>query len=203
MNRLNFLVLGILLWAAAGGIPVVAGILPVPIFRQSTDYSCGAASLISILYYYDVFDGTESELFPILGTDPKVGTAPSGIVTGAIHFGLKAKLKTEVTFEEIAEALKRKEPVIVNYQAWAEKTPTSWVNEWDDGHYGVAVDLDDNWIYLMDPVLGNRYGKIAREEFVTRWHDIDGGNEKLQRAAIFISGKTPAKQFPLPIALVP
>ena len=179
-----------------------AALLPVPIFRQSTDYSCGAASLLSVLYYWGVYDGTESDLFPLLGTTPAVGTSPQGIVKGAIRFGLKATLKTEVSFEEIAEALARKEPVILDYQAWAEPTPVSWEKAWDDGHYGVAVDIDEKWVYLMDPVLGDRYGKIERAEFLTRWHDIDGENKKLQRAAIFISGRTPAGQFPMPIAVV-
>lgn len=200
MKKAVIFVLGMTVWVASP--PALGAMLPVPIFRQSTDYSCGAASLISLLYYWNVFDGTESELFPILKTDPVVGTSPQGIVKGAQHFGLDAKLKTDVTFEAIAEALERKEPVIVDYQAWADPTPTSWVNEWEDGHYGVVVDLDEKWIYLMDPVLGNRYGKIERTEFLSRWHDIDGENRKLQRAAIFISGKTPAAQYPLPIAIV-
>lgn len=177
-----------------------AAILPVPLFRQSTDYSCGAASLQAVLYYWGVYDGTEQALFPLLKVDPEWGTDPQGIIDGAHYYGLQAELKTGFRFSDLAAALKKKQTVIVAFQAWAGSTPASWVKVWKEGHYAVVVELDEKYITFMDPVLGGRYGQLERSEFEERWHDIDRQNQQLYQPAIVITGKEPADRFPLPVA---
>ena len=50
--------------------------LGVPLVRQQTDYSCGAAAMAMALRYFDAWDGPEEELYAVLGTHPEHGTLP-------------------------------------------------------------------------------------------------------------------------------
>ena len=62
----------------------------VPLVRQSYDYSCGAASLASCLYYWGVWSGREPELYPLLGTTCD-GTKGESIIQVAQSFGLRVE----------------------------------------------------------------------------------------------------------------
>jgi len=42
-----------------------------------------------------------------------------------------------------------------------------------DGHYSVAIGLNDKFIYLNDPEIG-RIRKIKREDFMIVWFDFPG-----------------------------
>jgi predicted double-glycine peptidase len=175
-------------------------LLPVPIVRQSTSYSCGSASLLSVLYYWKVSTEAEQDLFRPLQTDTEFGTHPVNLTEHAKTYGLKAELKTNTSLEEIESAIKKGEPVIVDFQAWGTETQKlDYSSVWDSGHYGVVVGFDDKYLYLMDPVLGSSYGKVEKEDFLKRWHDYETRNGKFEyyiQAAIFISGKEKLSQFP-------
>jgi len=89
-------------------------ILNVPDVRQSNDYSCGSSSLLSILYYYDKFDGNESELSKELKTNSNDGTKPQNIVNVAKKYGLSPRLKQHSSIEELKGEVEQGNPVIVN-----------------------------------------------------------------------------------------
>lgn len=181
-------------------------LLPVPIVRQSTSYSCGSAALLSVLYYWKVSSVGEQELHKPLQTDAEFGTHPVSLTEHAKLYGLKAELKTKTSLEEIESAVRKGEPVIVDFQAWGTETQRiDYSSIWDSGHYGVVIGFDRKYLYLMDPVLGSSYGKIEKGNFLKRWHDYEtrnGKSEYYAQAAIFISGKEKLSQFPAAVSSI-
>ncbi len=181
-------------------------LIPVPIVRQATNYSCGPAALLSVLYYWKASTEAESTLYPLLQTDPVSGTHPVAIANYARSLGLKTELKTQVSLTEIEKAIDRQEPVLVDYQAWGtEIEKVDYSSVWESGHYGVVIGYDSKYLYLMDPVLSSSYGKLERGDFLKRWHDYETRNGKTEyyiQAAIFISGTEKLKQFPSAFTLI-
>ena len=162
------------------------GNLKVPDVRQSNDYSCGSSSLLSILYYYNKFDGNESELSKELKTNSKDGTKPQNIVNVAKKYGLNPRLKQHSNIEELKAEVSKGNPVIVNYQAWSDKDKTEeeWQKDYSDGHYSVLIGFKGDDIILEDPsVLGKRI-KIPVDEFMNRWHDKEASGKKTFRMSI-------------------
>ena len=178
--------------------------LPVPCFRQSTGYACGAAALQAVLAYWRVYDGQESKLYPLLGTTPENGTPPERLVAGARTFGLTARMQEGTELGDLRRALAEGETVILNLQAWSEAPAkgTPWKDRWEDGHYVVLVGLDETQLYAMDPSVAAGYAHLPQSEFLDRWHDytLAGGTRREYRhLAIFIKGKTALPALPAPL----
>ncbi len=87
------------------------GVLPVPLFRQATNYSCGAAVLQAVLRYWGVYDGREDQLYGPLGTTEAAGTAPAAIVRVAQQYHLVATLREYVSLTALRRALAHCETV--------------------------------------------------------------------------------------------
>jgi predicted double-glycine peptidase len=179
------------------------GSLPLPIVRQATDYSCGAAALLAILFYWGVYDGGESELYAELGTTPADGTPPWNLAKGARAHGLDAEMKEHQTLDDLREGLARGETIIVDYQAWKDGDDGKpWKDTWEDGHYSVLAGIDDHYVYLMDPSGGPGYVYIPIAEFLERWHDYEttpAGKVEARQLAIYIKGDKALKTFPGPL----
>jgi len=178
---------------------------PVPIISQASSYSCGAAALMAALIYFGVFDGPESDLHASLAVTPQEGTHPDRIVAVARARGLTADKRTGLTLADVEQALAQGAVVILAIQAWPEQSQTSprdagaWEARWEDGHYVVAVGLDDRNLYVMDPSVRGSYGFIPRAELLRRWHDfeITGGRRvEYDRLGIVIRGKPAFRRFP-------
>ena len=174
--------------------------LPVPIVRQSAGHTCGAATLLAVLFYWQVYDGNESGLTAVTGTTPAEGTTPQGIVRGAQKYGLTARYKEMVTVAQLREALDRGETVILDIQAWPDKPgEMPWAKRREDGHYLVLTALDNKYAYFMDPSVGIGYTYIPLAELTERWHDYEklkSGVWENKQLAIFIGGKNPLKKYP-------
>lgn len=176
--------------------------LKVPIIPQATDYSCGAAALLSVLYYWQAYDGTESSLYPLLNTTPEDGTEPNKIAEVAASLGLQASYKENMTLGELRRGLDEGKTLILDIQAWRDVTKyggSPWRDNWEDGHYVVLVALDDVNAYFMDPSAGIGYGFIPLPELLDRWHDYEDRNGRVWKyfnLAVIISGDEPLKKFP-------
>jgi predicted double-glycine peptidase len=162
--------------------------------RQATTWSCGAAALLSVLYYWNVYDRPEASLWKRLHTTEKDGTEPEPIATLARELHLMAKVRREVALDDARAALARGETVILDLQAWPDRK-RDWSSDWDDGHYVVLVGADEKYLYVMDPSTPAEYAFVAIDEFLTRWHDVElvaGKAKRVQHLAIFISGPPPS-----------
>jgi len=160
-------------------------ILEIPIIRQSTGHSCGAASLLSVLGYYG-YNPREDQLTELLKMTES-GIDPEDFIGAVREFGLKIKIERNLSFQDVRNYLNDKIPVILNIQAWGDKEDYSDV--WSDGHYVVAAGYDKDGFFLMDPSrIGFSY--LSSEELKERWHDIKKDRSKKDiHIGIVIYGK--------------
>ncbi len=154
----------------------VANLIPVPLVYQSYDYTCGVASLQSILYYYGK-DFRQDELVKALAPDLIEGTNYKRMVDFARSSGFQVNVLTHMSLEDLKKLIDDRKPVIVLIQAWPD-SPVQWRETWSEGHYAVAIGYDGRNIYLMDPSTFGHYTFIPIPEFLDRWHDMDN-QEKL------------------------
>jgi len=131
---------------------------------------CGPASLKIVLDYYGI-DKSEQELAKLTGLAPGLGVDDKGIANATESLGLKVQIENESTFNDIEKWLQKGVPVIVD---WFTRGRSDYEDsEVADGHYSVVVGLDDEYIYLQDPEIGNKR-KIEREDFMKVWFDFTG-----------------------------
>ncbi|MDB5311542.1 MAG: hypothetical protein JWO38_5744 [Gemmataceae bacterium] len=185
-------------------VPLGAIKIPLRDVQQDDDYSCGAASLMSICSYYNVGPKDLADFKRELHTDPEEGTYYLDIQKYARQLGLKAEIKTEMSTDALRGYLDRGIPVICSIQAWGE-TGADYTKD-DNGHYVVAIGYDEGHIYFMDPVANNegaranpRYGYLTRAEFLKRWHGDEGTKKKpeLQKRVGIAIFPDPEKATPL------
>jgi len=169
----------------------------VPDVRQSTGYTCGASALQAILAFWGIAE-REDRLTARLHGTPDAGIHPLDIVRVAREFGLTADLREGLELSDLERALAGGTTVIVDLQAWRDRTDIPWTESWDDGHYMILLGMDAANLYFEDPSLLGVRRTIPRAEFVDRWHDYEGdppldlADRRYVHAAIFIKGGTPA-----------
>ena len=194
--------------AVSAGDPGVVK-APVPIISQASSHSCGAAALMAALIYFGVFDGPESELHAPLAVTPEQGTHPDRIVAVARERGLTAEKRTGLDARGRragAGAGRARHP---GHPGVARAAPPPSQRDagacrqagrrWEDGHYVVAVGLDDRNLYVMDPSVRGSYGFIPRAELLRRWHDFEiagGRRVEYDRLGIVIRGTPAFRRFP-------
>ena len=179
-----------------------ANALAVPLIRQATSYSCGTAALLSVLYYWNVYDGHESSLYPLLETTPKDGTEPPKLAAAAKSLGLRADMRSDMTLADLRLALARNETVILSMQAWRDSNEKKWADIWDSGHYVVLVGMDAQYAYVMDPSANAGYAFVPLTELLERWHDAEDRHGVVRRYLNFgiaISGTKNLATVPGPL----
>lgn len=160
--------------------------IPVPIVRQAYEYSCGAASLASCLYHWEVWDGREPELYPLLNTTED-GTSGESIVRVAQSFGLTAKSKSQLTLHQLGEYVRDGYTVILSIQAWGNWDNDTDMNDiWDDGHYVVLVGILWGKVIFMDPGIPKKYRALDIDQFMEVWHDYNDAGDHDWYGAIVI-----------------
>lgn len=131
---------------------------------------CGPASLKILLSYYGV-KKSEKGLAKLCGTTKELGTDDKRIKKVAEKLGFKVKIKNNSNFKDIERWLKRKIPVIVD---WFTRGGVSYTgSDVADGHYSVVTGIDNKFIYLQDPEIGE-VRKLDKESFMTVWFDFKG-----------------------------
>lgn len=153
--------------------------IPVPLVRQATNYTCGVAAAMSVYNYWTGKDAREDRLAARLGATPDAGTAHQRIASFLTEEGLSVQTFKGMTLQELRSCVDEGAPVIVALQAWASTTldHAAWGSNWSDGHYNVAVGLDDRYVFFMDPSTLGSYAYIPIDEFLARWHDIAGPHQ--------------------------
>lgn len=159
--------------AAATDLPRAKALIQVPMTRQATDYTCGAAAVQSIIGYHGE-NIRESQLAKELKTNPKEGTNPNDIIAYARKRGYKVNLTQNCSLVQLKKMIDAGIPVLVLIQAWPERK-VNYATDWEDGHYVVAIGYDDANVYFMDPCTLGNYTYIPTKEFLTRWHDTARG----------------------------
>ncbi|HEY9731004.1 MAG TPA: C39 family peptidase [Drouetiella sp.] len=155
-----------------------ANLLKVPLMRQATDYTCGVAALQAVLAYYGQ-DIRENVLAKILKANHKNGTRYKNIAEYAKAHGVPVVIHRDMTIKQLEQSIRDGHPVLCLIQAWADpRKHFDYADDWNDGHYVVAVGFDNKQVFFMDPSTAGHYTYIPLSDFEKRWHDVDGA-EKL------------------------
>jgi predicted double-glycine peptidase len=187
------------------GAPLPTNLVAVPVVQQSNGFSCGAAATLSLLRFWHVgeFARTpESALYSALQTTEERGTEPEPMVELLRANGLDAAYRhSDVLVEELERAVDRREPPIVDLQAWSDHA-APWSETWDAGHYVVMVGYDAERLFFVDPSRATPlgYAFLLRAHLEERWHDLTGDrDDPRQRMTIFVRGERrwlPSEQPP-------
>jgi predicted double-glycine peptidase len=180
------------------GTRVTLGLPPnlvhVPVVKQRTDFSCGAAATLALLRFWlgDAYARVEEhDLFTPLSTTPANGTEPEPITEYLRAAGLEATyLHGDVTLSHLERAVDNGHPPLVDLQAWRD-FEHPWAEVWDAGHYAVLVGYDAEHLFFMDPsvLTVSGYAYMPRGELNERWHDLAGpDNRRLERMTVFLRG---------------
>lgn len=146
-------------------------LIPVPLCRQATDYTCGASALQAVFGFYG--EGLrEGEVAHACGSTESDGTKFTRMAAYARKKGFRVEHAVNMTLEQLRKKLSERTPVICLIQAWAEKK-VNYATDWNDGHYVVAVGMDSKNVYFMDPSTLGNYAYIPISEFEKRWHDTE------------------------------
>ncbi len=145
-------------------------LLPLRAYQQTTSYTCGPATLITLLRFYHR-DGDEMTIAKEAKCTPGKGTNPQNMVAWLEGHGFDVKWGEKGTLEMLRENLAKGIPTIV---------------EWIDygGHWVTVVGYDtmgtesprDDVIYFADPadgVDGTRDGLTSfnARRFNAMWFD--------------------------------
>jgi len=145
--------------------------LKVKSFQETLNAGmCGPASLKIVLDYYGV-NKSEKELAKLSGTTKSLGTDVEGLAKAGKQLGFKVSIKNNSSFSDIEKWLAKGTPVIVDWFTRGRKDYTD--SEIADGHYSVVCGIDNNYIYLQDPEIGN-IRKLERDDFKRVWFDFSG-----------------------------
>lgn len=118
--------------------------------RQQWDFSCGAASLATIMNHYYGLEVAEIQLLEDMGkTDLRASFEDMAKVLS--NYGLRG-LGVKVDFDQLLEVTM---PVIL------------YLNYHGDDHFSVLRGIDENQVWLADSALGNR--RFSRSQFLSMW----------------------------------
>lgn len=153
------------------------------VVKQDKDYSCGAASLATLLSHYWQRPTTESEILDLLVAKDKDKAAASFDDMAAIlpKLGFRG-VGLALSFEQLQ---KLKAPVIVFVRARKED------------HFAVLGGISADRVKLADPSLGNR--TLTHAQFLDLWQTRDDATLKGRVLAVLPHGQTaPADDFYAP-----
>ncbi|KKS93669.1 MAG: hypothetical protein UV68_C0018G0002 [Candidatus Collierbacteria bacterium GW2011_GWC2_43_12] len=127
-------------------------LLPVKPFQETLHGGfCGPAVIKMVLDFYGI-EKSEAGVAILSNKDDDLGIGDEDIKRTLEGEGLKVEIKNFASFEDIQVALDKKAPVIVN---WMTRGRADYdEDDLADGHYSIAVGLDDKYIYLQDPEVG-------------------------------------------------
>lgn len=160
-----------------------------PELRQIYGYDCGASATQSMLIYYGL-DVREDKIMRLLKTSRRYGTRPENIVKVLSKFGLEASLSTQMSIEELKAYIKKGRPVIMDIQAWSYDEKKDYSDDWDDGHYVIAIGYDEKKFYFEDPSSVRRT-YLSYKEVENRWHDKNASG-KYYNLGIVVKKAKPA-----------
>ena len=142
----------------------------IPMYHQTTDYTCGPSSTRSFLLEYGI-DVPEMTLAYAMGTNSDIGTNWSDVSSVIVSYGFETQAMYNMTIDDLKANLNQGRLTIVGYQAWRDPG-TNYATDWNDGHYSVFIGWNATGIFLMDPWQTNGYyGFIPTvDNFPERWH---------------------------------
>lgn len=114
--------------------------IPVSSFQQTTEYTCGPASVVSLMDYYGL-QGDEMRIAEEMGTSSTCGTTPEQMTQWLNTHGFVASWHQEGTLALLRSNLEAGRPTLVEWSDWG-------------GHWVLVTGYDTrNTEDLMDDVV--------------------------------------------------
>jgi ABC-type bacteriocin/lantibiotic exporter with double-glycine peptidase domain len=157
----------------------------LPFIVQKNSYSCGASCLCVICKKFNI-DKSEKQIIKDTETMPKNGVTPENLIKTAKKYGLKVRVKENMTISDLERCSDQDIPVICDIQAWGSKHD---FNQNESGHYVVVVGYTKTSILFMDPWQG-KIRSSTKNTFLKNWHD-ENPMRKYHRLGIIISKPRP------------
>ena len=123
------------------------------IVKQDLDYSCGAASLATILNAFYHQSVTEADILKAI--NQKERASFEDMKQALTHFGFRA-VGYAASYDQLTQL---KIPVIV------------YVKHRKSDHFSVLRGINEQTVWLADPSLGNR--TYSRQQFMRMWNTRD------------------------------
>jgi ABC-type bacteriocin/lantibiotic exporter with double-glycine peptidase domain len=127
-------------------------------YQQIAKYSCGAATLRSVLKHWGE-TVSERTLIREIGIDPEQGSTALQVAGAARQRGYQAQVKQFGSLEELSAYTNRNVPVIVAMRSFTKP---------NQGHFLVATKVGTH-IDLMDPNVKGNKRTLSRREMLSRW----------------------------------
>lgn len=130
------------------------------LIRQQTDFSCGAASLATVLRYAYGLQVTEEDVLDGLFTvsDPDLVREQGFSLLNIKHYVERVGFRGRGYNVEANTLENINIPTIVLLDLKGYK------------HFVVLKKTDKDWVYLADPALGNKI--MSKDEFIANWNGI-------------------------------
>jgi len=145
-------------------------LLNLKAYQQTTDYTCGPASALTLLHYYHR-DGNEMSIASEMHTSASTGTTPENLATWLGNNGFNVNWGENGTLEMIRQNLANNIPTLVEWSDWG-------------GHWVLAVGYDtrntedpmDDVIIFADPYdrhddLVDGINWFNAQRFYYMWYD--------------------------------
>ena len=109
----------------------------LPLVKQKTNHTCGAASLLCVLRFYKQRGLKEEELAKEMKADAHRGVASRNLCLVAKRHGLKARRRQGLKLSDIRDELRNSHAVIVDFQAWRSHREQRFPVEKDLGRWAL------------------------------------------------------------------
>ena len=152
---------------------------------QQTPWSCGPATLLSVLRRFGLGPANESTLTTLCHTAPMAGTPPEMMLNVAKRLGLDCEARYRMTVAQFERELIQGRTVIICLQGHG--SPESMAAG-QSGHWSAAFGMGRRFIYFLDPAAGNGLSCLPRGELPGRWRDRDGRGRVWNRFGVVVRG---------------
>ena len=187
--------------------------IEIPNLRQYGDYTCGTTCVQMIINWLHPYDGDinlktyEEEL----GTSEQTGTSPAMVRNYFEANKVDAEEKSDISFEELREAIDSGYPMMMAVQAWDyntwemdpadvqayyEKYVSGQIesdNTIEDGHWIICVGYGkavDEYIYYFNDPACVGYCAMTESDLDTRWVDMDWEGNLYERYGFIVKGES-------------
>ncbi len=135
----------------------------LPVFEQSTPYTCGPTVILSILSRRGLLaeSTTDTQLGKMMGSNSEVGTSPQAMVRILKHFGLGARIfLSNNPTEFLAQLQSNKDHILL-------------VRDGEEAHWVGLSGFSGNRVKLMDPWKNQGSLKyISRTHLIDIWNSV-------------------------------
>ena len=144
----------------------MADIIDVPHFPQESETGCLLACLQMVLAFHGI-RRSQTSLARQLGWQSEIGL-PGSVVARLGSSQLDVYYGSG-TLDDLHSWLSRQEPVIVLVQA----SELPYWSEEPSQHAVVAVGMDQDHLFMLDPTLDDRVLPVPLGDFLLAWEAID------------------------------